>query len=68
MAQCPNCPSKSYSEKAKVCDSCGYKDIPTTNLDAATLVYCDECGCTYMNRCTTGHTTTKVDLNKTGEK
>jgi hypothetical protein len=54
MSLCPNCGKKSrYSEdKAdSECENCGYKQIPTTKLDVANVVYCDLCGCNYLIMC-----------------
>lgn len=49
---CPNCGSPDWSEKeGHECRKCGYKNIKTTKLDEATLVFCEKCACTYLDGC-----------------
>lgn len=63
---CTNCGKRDIA-KDGTCNQCGYKKPEMKELDSATLVFCNDCGCTYMDKCgKPDHKTTKVDLNKKG--
>jgi len=49
---CPNCGNKKYLEKDG-CDSCGFTKPKTKEDSDCVLVYCEKCGCYYINYCRT---------------
>lgn len=48
---CDNCGNKSYdpSVKNSECQQCGFKIIPSKDLEPMDLVYCGGCGCHFVS-------------------
>jgi len=44
---CENCGAKGQKEK-KECQKCGYLKPTSKELEPGTLIYCEGCGCTYL--------------------
>jgi len=68
MARCDQCGAPGWENRdGYECKKCGFKKIANTLLDPGTLVFCEGCGCTYLNKCNNGHSSdylTPVEYNK----
>ncbi len=51
-ARCPECKARHYV-RHETCKDCGH--LEARELPPAALVFCPQCGCTYLNGCTTYH-------------
>ena len=45
---CPNCGDGDYTTK-NGCDKCGFVKPDIKSLSGGALIYCNLCGCTYLN-------------------
>jgi DNA-directed RNA polymerase subunit RPC12/RpoP len=66
--RCSNCGHPGFEDKAGYeCRKCGFKNIASTALPIATLIYCEDCGHHWLDECGNNHPSTSwivVTLSK----